>query len=157
MMSNSVTNTNTQSNMAKRMMTITMDNILHAEKTERQMRLELNDENIIYKIYDRNKQMRVMYDTINNTPSGTCVAESYTHYIRMMEKGYQPQIYRAQFYNSALNKWCFHQYLTIRINGKLYNEKYSNGLHRRVPFKRWKNCQDGIRNVQKLRVEITYQ
>ncbi len=145
---------NTQSSTSKQYMANAMSRIINAPSIEKEHQLVFNDTNIIYKIYDRNKYMRAFFDTIKRTPSGTCVAESYVHYYHMMKKGYQPKIYKAQFWNAKLNIYIFHQFLVIKIDEKLYLECHSNGLHERMPFDYWFKSQNKIINMKEVIVNL---
>lgn len=130
--------------------------IHQAPETEKRMKVRHNDNNVIYRFYDRNKALRVYNDTIQNIASGTCEIESHNHLMYLLGKGIQLKdirMYRATVYNEFVKKRISHQYLCLRIKGKWYNESRSNGLYKRIPQDAWEKVNK-IKKLEQLKLRL---
>jgi len=127
--------------------------IQNAPQIQTELRQQFKDKNIIFKIYDRNKCMRTRWATCNGKAIGTCQQESEQQLPFLYFNGFKPKLYIAQIYLPVINKFIWHQYIVIRINGKRYFESKSNGLHKRVPLYVWKQNND-VRINREVEVEI---
>ena len=122
-----------------------MKRILNAPLVEEGLRKELNDDNVIYKFYDRNKAMRVRSATSDGLSVGTCVQESIDNYGVYFMNDYQPKMMRGWFKTKFKGDGLlFHAWLEICIDGKWYVDSRANGLHKRIPKDYYYNINKGI-------------
>jgi hypothetical protein len=117
-------------------------NINNAPQLEKEMREDLEDDNIIYNYFNRNKAIRIAISTIEGSAKGTCVAESTERFSKMLHTGnykFLSLLRGHQTSSCGVNGIVFHQFITYALKNKkgwcLYYESYSNGLHKRVPIK----------------------
>jgi hypothetical protein len=123
--------------------------IQNAPQIQLDLRQKWKDDNIIFKVYDRNHCMRTRWATIKGQAIGTCQEESESQLPLLHSIGFKPRLYIAKIYLSDLKRCIWHQYIVIKINGKKYVESKSNGLHKRIPLYVWRDGND-VRLVKEV-------
>ena len=121
-----------------------MYRILNAPKVEASLKKELNDDNVIFKYYDRNKAMRVRSASADGLSVGTCVQESINNFAGYAMNDYKPKMMRGMFKTKWKGDLLFHAWLEICIDGKWYVDSKANGLHKRVPKDYYYKINKGI-------------
>lgn len=122
-----------------------MYRILNAPKVEESLKKELNDDNVIFKYYDRNKAMRVRSASAEGQSVGTCVQESINNFGVYFMNDYKPKMMRGMFKTKFKGDGLlFHAWLEIYVDGKWYVDSKANGLHKRVPKDYYYKINKGI-------------
>ena len=122
-----------------------MKRILNAPKVEEGLKKELNDDNVIFKYYDRNKAMRVRSASADGLSIGTCVQESINNFGVYFMMDYKPKMMRGMFKTKFKGDGLlFHAWLEIYVDGKWYVDSKANGLHKRVPKDYYYKINKGI-------------
>ena len=114
--------------------------VRQAIEHEIELKKKHSDQNIIFKIFDPIKFLKVTQDTIDGKSTGTCIDESKKHIVTLLQQGFHIEnikLFRSKIDEPRIKKEINHQYLVINIDGKLYNESRANGLHKRVPLDVW--------------------
>ena len=138
---------------------LTLAKIVNADRIENDLIKRTGDNLCRFRIFDRNKAMRTIYEGINGKATGTCERESKIRIMELLNKKlFTPdeiKCFKTEMFvpQASPPKWVHHIFLLLLIKGKWYYETYSNGSWYRVPFKFKKETQK-MRNTVLIPIRI---